>query len=215
MTDRLLDQEAFSFHKTPVLVIENFWSPEDRSIFRRGMERASWQALSDLPQVQANFPNSGDWAKAEIAEPEGRHLFSRLTLSCVQRYIESFPNIVRRRMSFSYYSYRAGDCLLTHDDTDEGIAPNGVRPPTRRLAVVSYLHEEWEADWGGELIVYKKRASDSSGKPDLEVTHCIPPRPGSLVMFTVPRFHRVCRVDQTAGSNRRLSIAGWFMTEHS
>jgi SM-20-related protein len=33
-------------------------------------------------------------------------------------------------------------------------------------------------------------------------------------MFTVPRFHRVCRVDPTAGQHRRLSIAGWFMTEH-
>ena len=37
---------------------------------------------------------------------------------------------------------------------------------------------------------------------------------GALVMFTVPRYHRVCRVDQTAGQHRRLSIAGWFMTEH-
>ena len=214
-TDRGVDVESFSFHETPVLVVENFWSAEDRSLFRRGMERASWQALSDLPQVQANFPNSGNWAKAEIAEPEGRHLFDRLKLKCVQQFIESFPNIVRRRMSFSYYSYTPGDCLLTHDDTDEGVAPQGIRPPTRRIAVVSYLHEEWEADWGGELIIYRKRGVASSGKPDLEVTHCIPPRPGSLVMFTVPRFHRVCRVDDTAGLHRRLSIAGWFMTEHS
>jgi SM-20-related protein len=34
-------------------------------------------------------------------------------------------------------------------------------------------------------------------------------------MFTVPRFHRVCRVDPMAGQHRRLSIAGWFMTEQA
>jgi len=67
---------------------------------------------------------------------------------------------------------------------------------------------------GGELIIYKKRRAHTSEKLDLEITHCIEPRPGSLVMFTVPRFHRVCRVDQVAGLHRRLSVAGWFMTEH-
>src|SRR5262245_18989923 len=123
------------------------------------MERASWQALSDLPHVRSN---SGNWAKAEIAESEGRHLFSRLMLSCIQRYIESFPNIVRRRMNFSYYSYTGGDCLLTHDDTDEGVALQGLRPPTRRIAVATYLHEEWESDWDGELIIYNRRGTESS-----------------------------------------------------
>jgi SM-20-related protein len=65
------------------------------------------------------------------------------------------------------------------------------------------------------LVIYKKRQGYQPEKPDLEVVSCIEPRPGSLVMFTVPRFHRVCRVDQTAGEHRRLSIAGWFMTEHA
>lgn len=116
---------------------------------------------------------------------------------------------------FNYYSYAAGDCLLTHDDTDQGYAMKGKHAPLRRIAVATYFHEEWHSDWGGELIIYKKRSGHTSEKPDLEVTHCIEPRPGSLVMFTVPRFHRVCRVDETAGEHRRLSIAGWFMTEHS
>lgn len=39
-------------------------------------------------------------------------------------------------------------------------------------------------------------------------------RPGCLAIFTVPRYHRVCLVDRVAGNQRRLSIAGWFMTEH-
>ena len=85
----------------------------------------------------------------------------------------------------------------------------------RRIAVATYFHEEWKPDWGGELIIYAKRTIHPSARVELVPTHCIEPRPGSLVMFTVPRVHRVCRVDQTAGPHRRLSIAGWFMTEHS
>jgi len=63
--------------------------------------------------------------------------------------------------------------------------------------------------------MYAERTNHATERIDLVPTHCIEPRPGSLVMFTVPRFHRVCRVDQTAGQHRRLSIAGWFMTEHA
>jgi SM-20-related protein len=80
--------------------------------------------------------------------------------------------------------------------------------------LVTYFHEEWESDWGGELIVYSADGQGGDKKPALRITHCIAPKPGSLVMFTVPRYHRVCRVDETAGPHRRLSIAGWFMTEH-
>ncbi len=209
------DPASHSFHENPVLVVENFWSAEERQYFREAMARAAWKSLVDLPKVREDFPNSGNWAKAEIAPHQGQRFLSRLQLRGIQEYMESFPNIVGRHMGFSYYSYAAGDCLLTHDDTDQGYAVNGKQAPLRRIAVVSYFHDEWHSDWGGELIVYAKRAAHTSEKPDLEVTHCIEPRPGSLVMFTVPRFHRVCRVDETAGQHRRLSIAGWFMTEHA
>jgi SM-20-related protein len=64
-------------------------------------------------------------------------------------------------------------------------------------------------------MIYAAAGESEDGRADLAITHCIAPKPGSLVMFTVPRFHRVCRVDQTAGDHKRLSIAGWFMTEHA
>ena len=213
-TRGLADVASFSFHRTPVLVVENFWSAEDRRCFREGMGRAAWKSLSDLPNVREDFPHSGNWAKAEIGQAEGAHFLSRLELPSVREYIESFPNIIGRHMGFSYYSYSAGDCLLTHDDTDQGRPITGHRTLHRRIAVVTYLHEEWQPDWGGELIIYEKRTNPSSDSNNLVPTHCIEPRPGSLVLFTVPRYHRVCRVDPTAGQHRRLSIAGWFMTEH-
>lgn len=208
------DLDSFSFHATPILVVEDFWNREERHFFREGMERAVWQKLSDLPKVQANFPNAGNWAKAAIGQAHGQRLLERLSMRCIEDYIESFPNISSRHLSFSYYSYAAGDCLLTHDDTDEGYALGGSHAPLRRLALVSYFHDEWQSDWGGELIIYAQRKIPGTDRPELTITHCIAPRPGSLVIFTVPRFHRVCRVDPVAGDKRRLSIAGWFMTQH-
>ncbi|UVT14780.1 MAG: 2OG-Fe(II) oxygenase [Nitrospira sp.] len=206
---------SFSFQRCPVVVVENFWSAEDRRFFREAMNQAVWKSLSDLPNVRNDFPNSGNWAKAEIGSLEGERFLSRLQLPCIRECIESFPNIVGRHVGFSYYSYAAGDCLLTHDDTDQGRLVEGRRRLQRRIAVVTYFHEEWKPDWGGELIIYERRVDRTDGSVNLVPRDCIEPRPGSLVMFTVPRFHRVCRVDSMAGRHRRLSIAGWFMTEHA
>jgi SM-20-related protein len=214
-TVRLADVPAFSFHRNPVLVVENFWSLEERQLFREGMNQASWESLSDLPNVREDFPNSGNWSKAEISSSEGERFLSRLQFQCIREYIESFSGIIGRHVGFSYYSYSAGDCLLTHDDTDQGRVIQGRRVLQRRIAVVTYFHEEWQPDWGGELIIYDRRIDRAATSVTLVPTHCIEPRPGSLVMFTVPRFHRVCRVDLTAGQHQRLSIAGWFMTEHA
>ena len=78
---------------------------------------------------------------------------------------------------------------------------------------MTYFHSEWKPDWGGELILYKNK-KDPEGNMSLEVSHCVAPQPGSVAIFAVPRFHRVSRVDPLAGEHKRLSIAGWFMTEH-
>lgn len=231
--------DTFSFHEQPVLVVEQFLHFDERQHLREGMAQANWKALRDIPQTREDFPNSGNWEKAEIQPAYGRFLMDRLALPCIKQYVESFPNITGLHIGFSYYSYGAGDCLLTHDDTAQG--GGGARAPRRRLAVVLYLHEEWHPDWGGELIVYDARQGpkdrqESGGEPTragagaagqaqvqsptpkdlrhLRITHCIAPQPGSLVVFTVPRYHRVCRVDPVAGAHKRQSIAGWFMTEH-
>lgn len=210
---RDFNPRSFSFQKDPVLVLEDFWSPQELAEWQAAMGRQSWKTLKEMPDVSAAFPDAGNWAKAQIAGPEATRLLDRVSLPCLAAYIESFPNITRRHLSFNYYSYAAGDCLPTHDDTDEAYAPAGAAKPARRVALVTYFHSTWEADWGGELIIYNHAKSEGD-RPALTVSHCIMPTPGSLVLFTVPRFHRVARVDQLAGKNKRLSIAGWFMTEH-
>jgi SM-20-related protein len=210
---------TFSFHEHPVLVIENFWTASERQHFRDAMQRSPWQALQDMPYVRASFPNCGNWQQARLARPEAGRLLDRLAYPCIESYIESFPSITGRSLSFSYYSYGSGDCLLTHDDTvQDGNATRSDPSPAllRRLALVTYMHEEWESDWGGELIIYSgEEARFGLERPKLRISHCIAPEPGSLVLFTVPRFHRVCRVDPVVGDRRRLSIAGWFLTEHA
>ncbi len=206
--------DRFSFHDDPILVLEEFWTPGEMKIFQDAMARSRWKSLAEMPDVARAFPNCGNWAKAEIGAPERGALLERMALPSIFDYIESFPNIKERHVSSNYYSYAAGDSLSTHDDTDEAYASDPrERAPRRRLAMVSYLHNEWHMDWGGELILYQVRR-DREGKQVYDISHCIAPQPGSLVLFTVPRFHRVCRVDALAGSHKRLSIAGWFMTEH-
>jgi SM-20-related protein len=210
---REFDSRSFSFQKDPVLILDDVWSPDELAEWRAAMNRQPWKSLSEMPDVARAFPNAGNWAKAPIAGPEAAKLLDRVSLPCLASYVESFPNIRGRHLSFSYYSYSAGDCLPTHDDTDEAYAPAGAAKPARRVAMVTYFHPVWEPDWGGELIVYNQ-ARGGGDRPVLTASHCIMPTPGSVVFFTVPRFHRVARVDQLAGENRRLSIAGWFMTEH-
>lgn len=141
----LTDLSSFSFHKNPVLVVENLWSREERHFFREEMHQATWSSLADLPKVREDFPNAGKWGKGEIGGVQGQRFLSRVQLPCVRAYIESFPNIAGRHVGFSYYSYAAGDGLLTHDDTDQGYAM-GAAAPCRRIALVSYFHDEWRSD---------------------------------------------------------------------
>ena len=203
----------FSFHQDPVLVVEDFWTADERAFFRDAMNRSKWTALNEMSEVSAAFSNSGNWLKAEIGQAEAQAFLNKLSLSCVAEYIESFPNVKARHLSFNYYSYGAGDCLPTHDDTDEAYARDRQSyHALRRIACATYFHDEWQPDWGGELIIYDAR--QRKGERVLDVKHCISPQPGCLTLFTVPRFHRVCRVDTLAGPHKRLSIAGWFMTEH-
>ncbi len=203
----------FSFHHDPVLVLEEFWTPQEQAYFQEAMTRTKWNALSEMPAVSAAFPNSGNWLKGEIGQAEAQVFLSKLSLPCIADYIESFPDIKERHLNFNFYSYGVGDCLPTHDDTDEAYPRDRESyRALRRIACATYFHDEWQPDWGGELIIYEAR--QKKGKRLLEIKQCISPQPGCLALFTVPRFHRVCRVDAMAGPHKRLSIAGWFLTEH-
>ncbi|WP_116474538.1 2OG-Fe(II) oxygenase [Zobellella maritima] len=93
-----------------------------------------------------------------------------------------------------YARYQAGDFYKKHLDAFRGRS-------NRRLTTVAYLNPEWQAQDGGELLVY-----DPQGRhPILQVL----PQAGTLVCFLSERFpHEVLPARRT-----RLSIAGWFRVD--
>lgn len=208
------EPSRFSFHDHPVLVLEDFWSEKEMSTFRAAMEACHWTRLSEMPEVQKVFRNCGDWLKGELANPEREHMIRRTLMPCVEEYMHSFSDVKKGIMSFNYYVYSAGDCLSLHDDRASG-DPSDARQPfvRRRIALTTYIHSEWQPNWGGEFVAYREQNGDPTSSK-MSVSHWISPEPGQLTLFTVPRLHRVCRVDPLAGLHKRLSISGWFMTEH-
>lgn len=68
----------------------------------------------------------------------------------------------------------------------------------RILSTVLYLNPRWQAEWGGELVMYRDF--------DSEPLEAIVPQMGRLVLFFSERFpHEV-----KPAVRRRYSIAGWF-----
>jgi len=181
--------------------------------FRQAMQAARWVARDQMSETRSGFPGCGNWQKAALGEPERNALVERVLMPFVVDYVNSFDGAVGRVMSFNYFSYACGDCLSLHDDERTGRLDDPRRNSvTRRVALATYFHDRWDVNWGGELMTYDKRAHGGQDE-GYAITNCISPDPGSLVLFTVPRHHRVSRVDPLAGDNRRLSIAGWFMTD--
>ena len=90
-----------------------------------------------------------------------------------------------------YAVYPPGGFYQRHLDSFRGSNP-------RRVTTVFYLNENWQADDGGELRVYRDQ-DDGVGLGIL-------PAQGTLVIFLSDRVpHEV-----KPGHRERLSIAGWF-----
>ena len=203
------DPQNFSFHEHPVVALQNFWSPEEMARYRAAMQASQWARLSEMSGLQDRFPHCGDWSMAEMAQSEREAFLARVLMPCIEEYMSSFEQVKGGTMNFHYYDYGVGDALSIHDDDVREEHQPLVR---RRIAVATYMHEDWSPHWGGEFMAYRGEKVD--GEMKYELTHCFEPQGGQLVLFTVPRFHRVSRVDPLAGNHRRLSISGWFMTEH-
>ncbi|MEB3767097.1 2OG-Fe(II) oxygenase [Acinetobacter sp. MD2] len=84
--------------------------------------------------------------------------------------------------------YNAGEFYALHRD-------NPQQKNHRVLSSVFYLHEQWQADWGGQL-----RLQDKHGN-----WHIIEPRPNRLALFQSDLLHEVL-----AAKQQRLSITAWL-----
>lgn len=76
------NHHTFSFHKDPVLVIEDFWSPNERALFQDAMQRSKWKCLTAMPEDNRAFPNCGNWLMSEIGQTEASVFLKRVTLPC-------------------------------------------------------------------------------------------------------------------------------------
>lgn len=73
----------------------------------------------------------------------------------------------------------------------------------RRVSTVFYLNDDWPADAGGELLIYRGESA--------QVLHRVRPTGNTLVVFLSDEFpHEVLPASQT-----RWSIAGWFRVNNS
>jgi SM-20-related protein len=87
--------------------------------------------------------------------------------------------------------YEPGDFYKTHVDAFRGQS-------NRRLSLVIYLNHDWQAEQGGELVLYHPQTG-------VELQRVLPEF-GTLVLFLSEEFpHEVL-----PATRPRLSVAGWF-----
>lgn len=96
-------------------------------------------------------------------------------------------------------------------------------------AFVYYAHREWNAQWGGELLVADRAVRDATGgirkrkhffaNDDVSdvlmsggVGRWVAPRPNRLVILAGKDLHAIAKVDPAAGDHVRASIAGFFIS---
>ena len=89
--------------------------------------------------------------------------------------------------------YNAGEFYALHRD-------NPQQKNDRVISTVFYLHEHWQAYWGGQLHLQDKQND----------WHIIEPQPNRLVIFQSDLLHEVLLSKQ-----QRLSITAWLRSGNS
>jgi hypothetical protein len=146
----------------------------------------------------------------------------------------SFPGLVGREKAdwdaiyVSPWVYPVGSALSPHFD---GGRYSG--------AFTYFMHPRWQTNWGGELLLMQDgeaAATRSSGAAapgtlaahhagqsrwlagdddesagSLGIATCVFPWPNRLVLIGPTRQHMIRRVDTNAGTQARISLAGFFL----
>lgn len=123
-----------------------------------------------------------------------------------QRYLKHMANLqcqLNRALFlglFEYEShfalYKKGDFYKKHLDSFRGKA-------NRMVTTVLYLNPDWQAEWGGQLVIYNEESSQKLAT--------INPRIGKMVVFMSEQIpHEVLPT-----LHPRVSIAGWFRLNNS
>ena len=100
-----------------------------------------------------------------------------------------FSNI--REIEAHFACYDAGEYYALHRD-------NPQQKNNRILSCVFYLHESWQADWGGQLRLQDKN----------DEWHIIEPLPNRIAIFQSDLLHEVLPAQR-----QRLSITAWLRSQ--
>lgn len=125
------------------------------------------------------------------------------TLDVAQEHVQALEHLSEQfnRAFFSniheveahFACYNAGEFYALHKDNPQG--KNG-----RVISAVYYLHEYWQADWGGELRLQDKN----------DVWHILEPKPNRIALFQSDLLHEVLEA-----KHQRLSITAWLRNDNS
>jgi SM-20-related protein len=96
------DAAGFSLHEHPVLVLENFWSPEEMTRYRGAMQRSDWITRGSMEDTAKSFPGCGDWGKAVIQEPERDSFLQRVMMPFVTDFVDSFEDVASGGMGLPH-----------------------------------------------------------------------------------------------------------------
>jgi hypothetical protein len=93
---------------------------------------------------------------------------------------------------FGVHAMSEGDFLRPHSDDIKG----------RRIALVIYLSEDWQANYGGTLVMTDPSGADAR----------VDPKHNNIVVFDVlaDTMHRVEPITAEAGGRARYTIGGWY-----
>ncbi|MDX2074577.1 MAG: GlcNAc-transferase family protein [Alphaproteobacteria bacterium] len=174
--------------------------------------------------------------KSTIPVPKPPHIYPTATeFDRFMEYMLEFgPQVERytgkpgegwKTFSVTAWIYPPGTGLSMHDDG------SGVYAG----AYAFFLNNTWRAHWGGLLVMMDDVANDSihahrrtvdqseyhrqkwlhvNNSDDLMVEHglarCIFPKGNRMVFIANDAYHMVTRVNEAAGDNYRLSLAGFF-----
>lgn len=118
--------------------------------------------------------------------------------------MEQLRQSINRHLTLGLFDYEChfahyppGAFYKTHRDAFAGQA-------SRRLSTILYLNDNWQAEEGGELVVYADEPSVAESHPT-ELIRVLP-QAGRLVLFLSERFpHEVL-----PATRARYSLTGWF-----
>lgn len=89
-----------------------------------------------------------------------------------------------------------------------------------------YIHKSWDAEWGGELVIYPRTVSPgpsalersafdnalvSQRLQELGIGIAIPPKPNRIVFMRSGILHKIARVDNLSGAQLRMAVNGFIL----